>query len=318
MKERMSIIEVAAGVLQDAAGRVLLARRPEGVHQGGLWEFPGGKVEPGESVRQALERELEEELGIGIKACRPLIRVGHRYADRNVVLDTWLVSAWRGEPRGREGQPLQWAAPREIDPASMPAADLPILKALSLPSRYVITPPQVENPSTFLGQLEDTLDLGAKLVQLRVFGLEMPRWWKLVREADRACRESGATLLLNASLQEALALGVQGLHLNRQRLMRMDSLEEARGLLVGASCHDDRELQKAQALGVDFAVLSPVLPTASHPEARPLGWEGFTSLAQDANLPVYALGGMQPGMAEQAWHHGAQGIAGISGLWKST
>ena len=314
----MSIIEVAAGALQDAAGRVLLACRPEGVHQGGLWEFPGGKVEPGESVRQALARELEEELGIDIKACRPLIRVRHRYADRHVVLDTWLVSAWRGEPRGREGQPLQWTVPQEIDPASMPAADQPILKALSLPSRYVITPPQVENPSTFLGQLESTLDLGAKLVQFRVFGLEMPRWRQLVREADRACREAGATLLLNASLQETLALGVQGLHLNRQWLMRMNSLEEARGLLVGASCHDDRELRKAQALGVDFAVLSPVLPTASHPEARPLGWEGFTSLVQDANLPVYALGGMQPGMVERAWHHGAQGIAGISGLWKST
>ena len=314
----MSIIEVAAGALQDAAGRVLLARRPEGVHQGGLWEFPGGKVEPGESVRQALARELEEELGIGIRACRPLIRVGHRYADRHVVLDTWLVNAWRGEPRGREGQPLQWTVSQEIAPASMPAADLPILKALSLPSRYVITPPQVENPSTFLGQLESTLDLGAKLVQFRVFGLEMPRWRQLVREADRACREAGATLLLNASLQETLALGVQGLHLNRQWLMRMNSLEEARGLLVGASCHDDRELRKAQALGVDFAVLSPVLPTASHPQVRQLGWEGFSCLVREANLPVYALGGMQPGMVEQAWRHGAQGIAGISGLWKST
>ena len=296
---------------------MLLARRPEGVHQGGLWEFPGGKVEPGESVRQALERELAEELGIRIRACRPLIRVGHRYADRHVVLDTWLVTDWQGEPRGCEDQPLQWASPQDIDPGTMPAADLPILKALSLPSRYVITPPCVEDARVFLGQLESTLELGLELVQFRVFGLEAARWRKLVREADRLCREAGARMLLNAPLQEALALGVQGLHLNRQRLLAMDSLEEARGLVVGASCHDERELYKARALGVDFAVLSPVLPTPSHPGARPLGWEGFSRLARESNIPVYALGGMKPEMLELGWRQGAQGIAGISGLWNS-
>lgn len=313
----MRIIEVAAGVLQDSSGRVLLARRPEGVHQGGLWEFPGGKVETGESVHQALDRELEEELGIQIRACRPLIRVGHRYEDRHVVLDTWLVTDWQGEPRGREGQPLQWGWPWEIDPGTLPVADLPILKALGLPSRYVITPPCVEDTHSFLAQLENTLELGLELVQFRVFGLETARWRKLVREADRLCREAGARMLVNAPLQEALGLEVQGLHLNSQRLLAMDSLEEARGLVVGASCHDERELRKAQALGADFAVLSPVLATPSHPGARPLGWKGFFNLVRQSNLPVYALGGMKPEMLEQAWQHGAQGISGISGLWNS-
>lgn len=314
----MERILVAAGVLRDASGRVLLARRPESSHQGGLWEFPGGKVEPGESVREALQRELREELGIGIQACRPLIRVSHRYADLHVVLDTWLVSGWRGVPRGREGQPLQWLALRDVDAGILPAADLPILGALRLPTRYVITPPRVEEPRTFLEQLDGTLDLGVKLVQFRVFGLERPAWRRLAREAQGLCRERGARLLLNAPLQEVSKLGAQGLHLDSRQLMALDSLQAVQGRLVGASCHDARELEKAEALGVDFVVLSPVLPTASHPATEPMGWEAFSRLVEKSNLPVYALGGMQPGLLEQAWRQGAQGIAGISGLWRST
>lgn len=315
MNEEIHTIHVAVGVLRDGKGRLLLARRHLESHQGGLWEFPGGKVETGETAEEALRRELLEELGIRVSTSRPLIRISHDYGERRVVLDTWLVTEWQGEPRGREGQPLKWMELRAIDPETMPAADLPLLKALNLPSLYVITPPTLEDEGLFLSQLESTLELGAKLIQYRVFNLEPAPWRKLARKADAVCRERGARLLLNAVPETAVALGVQGLHLNTRQLMTLDSLEGLQGILVGASCHDERELKKAQALGVDFAVLSPVLPTASHPEAEPLGWEGFSRMVEELSIPVYSLGGMQPELLERAWREGAQGIAGITGLW---
>ncbi|HSO78893.1 MAG TPA: NUDIX domain-containing protein, partial [Chromatiaceae bacterium] len=104
----MNLIHVVAGAIQDCQGRVLVARRPLGAHQGGLWEFPGGKLEPGELPLQGLARELEEEVGIRVQATRPLIRLPHDYGDRRLVLEVHRVTAYAGEPIGREGQPLSW------------------------------------------------------------------------------------------------------------------------------------------------------------------------------------------------------------------
>ena len=314
----MKPVLVAAGVLRDAQGRVLLARRPPQAHQGGLWEFPGGKVEKGETVVQALGRELAEELGIEVVECRPLIRVAHDYGDRRVVLDTWLVTRWRGRPQGREGQPLAWVAPDELAARPMPAADRPIVTALRLPGRYVITPPVVEQEAAFLQALERTLQGGVRLIQFRLFGMEPTRWRALARQALSLCHEFGARLLLNSALEEALKLGADGVHLSSQRLLAQETLPlERQSLLVGASCHNAQELRRAEALKVDFAVLSPVLPTASHPDATPLGWTRFQKLVERMNLPVYALGGMTPALEEKAWLAGGQGIAGIRGLWRA-
>ena len=310
-------ILVVAGVLRDEEGRVLLARRHPSSHQGGLWEFPGGKVEPGEGAEQALQRELQEELGVEPLRSRPLIRVAHDYGDRRVVLDTWLVERWRGHPRGREGQPLEWAGPAALEDYPMPPADRPIVTALRLPSVYVITPPEVEGEAHFLCQLEATLRAGAKLVQLRVPGMDPSAWKALARRVRVLCEERGARLVVNAAPEAALEVGAHGVHLNGRRLMAMESLETCNGLLVSASCHNVEELLRAQSLGVDFAVLSPVLPTGSHPGARPMGWEAFARMVAEVSLPVYALGGMTPELVERAWRAGGQGVAGISGFWRS-
>ncbi len=313
----MPLIQVSAGVLKDRQGRVLLARRPETSHQGGLWEFPGGKVEPGETGEEALRRELLEELGVEIRDHRRLVRVIHDYGDRKVVLDTWLVSRWRGQPRGREGQPLAWVEPEKLPQWEMPAADRPIVGALRLPSRYAITPPSPTDPERFLEQLEATLETGIRLVQFRVFGLPPSAWRALAIRARERCEHHGARMLVNGSPEQARETGAHGIHLNRRRLLAMEALPPRNeGLLVGASCHDLEELRRAEALGAGFAVLSPVLATRSHPEARPLGWEGFAALVEPVSLPVYALGGMKPGMEPRAWEAGGQGIAGISGLWR--
>ncbi len=302
-------------MLKNPEGEVLLARRPAGSHQGGLWEFPGGKIEPGETAQQALARELLEELGVRVEKCRPLIRVSHCYQDRTVVLDTWLVSRWQGEPRGNEGQPLSWVPPQELCSRPMPAADKPVLGALDLPDIYLITPPAVENREHFLAQLERALKSGLSLLQFRVFGLEAKRLEHLAREACLLCKEHDARMMLNGSAALAQKIGAHGLHLDRRRLLSSDCRGDYPDLLLSASCHDARELQQAESLGVNFAVLSPVLPTLSHPDAEVLDWDGFSKLCRNASIPLYALGGMSAAMLEQSWVQGAQGIAGIRGLW---
>ena len=124
------LIHVAAGVILNARQQVLLALRPQDKHQGGLWEFPGGKVEPQEAVCDALARELLEELGLTVVACEPFLVTDHDYGDKQVRLDVWLVTEHSGEPLGREGQELAWVHVGELGTMTFPAANEPIVAAL--------------------------------------------------------------------------------------------------------------------------------------------------------------------------------------------
>jgi len=128
-------IHVAAAALVDRQGRVLIAQRPAGKHLAGCWEFPGGKIEPGETRTRALARELKEELGVDIEHPRPLLRLRHAYPYGEVLLDVWVVRRYRGEPRGLDGQALRWCKRRELGDAELLPADLPIVAALRLPER---------------------------------------------------------------------------------------------------------------------------------------------------------------------------------------
>ena len=123
-------VNVAVGIVADPAGAILITRRPDHAHQGGLWEFPGGKVEAAETVAAALQRELQEELGIVVQAAEPWLQIRHAYPDKTVLLDVWRVTAWRGEPHGREGQPLKWVSPTRLADFAFPAADPPIIARL--------------------------------------------------------------------------------------------------------------------------------------------------------------------------------------------
>jgi len=123
-------IHVVAGVIIDTAGRVLIAQRLPGTHMAGRWEFPGGKLEPGEAPLQALARELEEELGIAVLAAERLLKLSHQYQDRHVHLDVWLVTEVRGVVRSLEGQALQWLRPQALRDVDLLEADAPIIDAL--------------------------------------------------------------------------------------------------------------------------------------------------------------------------------------------
>lgn len=123
-------VHVAVGVISDGGTRILVARRAQNAHQGGLWEFPGGKVEAGETVQDALHRELLEELAIEVRGCEPLLAIEHDYTDKSVLLDVWWIDAFDGEPHGREGQPLRWADVSELGSLEFPAANVPIVAAI--------------------------------------------------------------------------------------------------------------------------------------------------------------------------------------------
>jgi len=309
---------VAAGVLADAQSNILLARRFEDAHQGGLWEFPGGKLQRGEDARAGLARELAEEIGITLESARPLIRVRHDYADRDVLLDVWRVTAWRGRVHGREGQELQWLAVDGLAGVPMPAADVPIVTALRLPDSYLITPPPGKNADDFLAALAASIDAGVALVALRAKKLPCRELLSLCRRAAEVCHAGGARLLVNGDPEWLEASGADGIHLDSRRLRAARSRPVPAGVWLAASCHDAGELDQAARVGVDFAVLSPVGPTRSHPQAPPMGWPRFQQLVEGVNFPVFALGGMGSEQRDAAWQHGGQGIAAVRALWKGS
>jgi len=304
---------VAAAIVRD--GKVLLARRHVDAHQGGLWEFPGGKVERGEGARAALVRELDEELGITLESARPLISVPHDYSDKSILLDVWLVDDFSGEPHGREGQPLTWVVADDLQQHDFPKANLPVITAVQLPAHYLITPDPAKEGEQFFSRLTASLQAGVRLVQLRAKSLSVAEYCALAREVKALCHQSGAALLLNGSAEMVLEVGADGLHLSANALSLLSCRPLGHDYKLSASCHDVAELKRACDLGVDFAVLSPVMPTNTHPGAATLGWQQFEQLLKVVSVPVYALGGMTLADLTTAQRAGAQGISAIGALW---
>lgn len=308
-------IHVVAAAICDQKDHVLIARRPDHVHQGGKWEFPGGKVEPGEGIEQALRRELAEELGILPTAYEPLITVKHRYPDKRVLLDAWRVSTFQGTPKGREGQIIAWVARTELSKYTFPEANQPIISALDLPDTYLITPEPGADRQAFLKAMEKALHCGHALIQLRAKALQSDGFFDLAKHVRPLCDQYGARLVINGPPQWAQQVHGHGVHLCGQRLYAHRTRPLPPQYLIGASCHNAEDLAQATRIDVDFAVLSPVKHTLSHPEALALGWTAFRALCEQASFPVYALGGLGLQDLKQAKRHGAQGVAAIRAFW---
>lgn len=315
---------VAVGILRDPAdGRVLVAHRHAQRHQGGGLEFPGGKIEPGESAAGAIARELREELGVHPTRFEPLIRVRHAYDDRQVELHTFLVHAWEGAARGIEGQAIDWLDPAELSSARFPAANRPIVAALRFPPHYLITPPPAGGGARDRQRIADGVrraaGAGTRLVQLRAPAAGSRAWHALTEAVANAVRaQPGCRLLVNAPAAAAPDLPAgAGIHLSASELSRLPERPAEWQRLLGCSCHDAGELARAERLGADLAVLGPVHPTPSHPRAAGIGWRGFRDLAAGTSLPLYALGGVEPGDLPTARTAGAIGVAGIRAFWPS-
>ena len=331
--------DVVAAVIYRPDGSYLLAQRPPGKAYEGYWEFPGGKVEPGESLDAAIKREIREELGIEIQVACPWITRTHIYEHAAVRLHFFRTREWCGTPQGLEAQRFAFVRPGAETVAPMLPANGPVLKAMALPYLYGVTNAGELGVEKFMQRLEAALagtapasgDLitigpsataptttaptkGFRLVQVREPTMTADQLRTFAAQVIERCKAHGARCLINGDAALAAAAGADGIHLPARQLMqtRMRPAFD----VVGASVHTRAELDHASAIGCDFAVLGPVWLTATHPGAATLGWNGFTAIARDAQIPVYAIGGMRSEDAyPAAWQAGAHGVAMLRAAW---
>jgi 8-oxo-dGTP diphosphatase len=306
-------VQVVAAVIERPDGSFLLAQRPEGKVYAGWWEFPGGKIEPGEPAERALARELREELGIEMRRAYPWVTRVHIYEHATVVLHFFRVVEWSGEPSSREGQAFVWQRLDAPIVEPMLPANGPVLASLALPLEYAITDAQALGAAEQLARVEARMKDGLRLVQVRDKG----NWERarLIYVITSMARQYGAKVLVNGGP------AADGIHFSAEQLMTLRARPQdgANGapnrILMAASCHSAQELGHAMAIGLDFVVLGPVNATPSHPGAPVLGWDGFRHIAEGASIPVYAIGGLRRDDLPAARAAGAHGLAMISGSW---
>lgn len=327
----MSALAVVVGVIVNRAGEILLAKRAAHQHQGGLWEFPGGKLEVGEAPLAGLWRELQEELGIAVVRAEPLLQIHHQYPDKSVLLDVYRVSEFDGVPQGREGQPLLWVPLAELDRYPLPAANRPILDALKLPQQLCISG-EAASPELWIKRLANSLQADTWILARPYNHAQLAwPWAQLIRDALALSRAHNSRLLLHSQILLAIApefnrldaddkldllhTFCQGVHLTSAAAAE-GLLHIPDGFMQGMACHNEEALAQAAALHCHYALLSPVLPTQTHPDSAALGWSEFARLCRAAKLPVFALGGVDARHRALAQQLGAQGVAGIRGFWR--
>ena len=308
-------VDVAVAVLLRPDGTFLLAQRPVKKVYAGYWEFPGGKVEPGETVREALVREIREELGVEITAAYPWITQVFTYPHATVRLHFYRVTQWLGEPatQPHEHQAIVWQSLNNLTVMPLLPANTTVMRALRLPDEYALSNAGEVGEAAFLRRLEARLAGGLRLLQLREKNMEVAAIESLALRVLALARAYGARVLINGDADLARRVGAHGVHFSSVQLMGLPLRPEL--AWCSASCHDAEQLRRAEEIGLDFVVLGPVLETPSHPGMKPLGWEGFRELASNAALPVYAIGGLTLRELETGRNHGAHGVAMIRGSW---
>ena len=301
------ITEVAAAVIE-RPGEFLLAQRPAGKPYPGYWEFPGGKIEAGEDVRAALARELKEELDIVITESSPWITRVYAYTHATVRLHFFRVTAWKGEPRPLEDQAIRWQRVGATDVSPMLPANAPVLAALALPSVMIVSNAHEMGVDRWVARLAERAVDEKVLVQIREKDANAQQVQHILSRALAHVVPLGSRVVVNSASGHFPQC--DGVHLTAKDLMQ--SSTRPPGTLVGASCHDERELDHAGMIGVDYAVVGAVKRTSSHPEASPMGWDRFAALVRGRAMPVYAIGGLTRGDLAEARRHGAHGVALLS------
>lgn len=326
--ERQSLptVNVAVAVIErlnpQGQREILIAKRADDAHQGGLWEFPGGKIEPDETIVEALARELFEELGITVtlsdkssgKAINPLIQVRHDYGDKQVLLDVCEVKHFMGEPEGKEGQDIQWVTPERLTDFHLPAANQSIVKACCLPRCYGISPQYASLEDAFRG-VDDFLAERLQLILFRQPQLDHDEYARWSEHILKRYQSSSIKILLSGSHVQLDMISADGIHAPFHTVRGLKVRPVSNSVLFGVSCHDQKEIRLAEKLDADFITVSPVLPTPTHPDAVAMGWNQFAELTLNAKVPVFALGGLTKNHQRKAVESGAQGIAGIR-LWQ--
>ena len=309
----MKITDVAAAVIERPDGSFLLGQRAADTFYAGYWEFPGGKVEAGETPHDALLRELHEELGIEVLRADPWLRREHTYEHAHVRLHFFRVRAWRGELHDHVHSALAWQTPGASSVGPMLPANAPVLAALALADFYAITHAGEIGVAAQLAALDRALEHGLQLVQLREPQLTAQQRSAFAHAAVQRCHAAGARVLVNSDAALALAAGADGVHLTAAQLA-ICTVRPAFPL-VAASCHSSAELARAAQLGCDFAVFGPVRATATHAGQSGIGWDGMAAQLAVPPTPTFALGGLSRSDLDAARAAGAHGIAAIRAAW---
>ncbi|PPC02636.1 thiamine phosphate synthase [Acinetobacter pittii] len=291
------IVDVAIAILIHR-GKILVGWREEQQHQGGKHEFPGGKVEQGETPEEACRREIYEEVGIGLKDWHQFDYIHHEYDD--IIVNLHLFHTYvPDELLNLIHQPWAWYTRDQLLHLNFPKANKDIIKRLYWPHLIKI--------SNTLSTVESSDAL---------------LYWRIENESEQYIEqltaldeEQRSNLIINVDIWQQLSPELQKqiktVHLKQSQLMNLHKGDLTVGIRYIAACHDAVSLKQAQQIGCDAVFISPVKSTTTHPEAVALGWERFSDLAQNSQIPVFALGGVHPDDLATAQQHGAYGLAGI-------
>lgn len=310
-------IHVVIGIIKNTKNEVLVARRKDDVHLGGLLEFPGGKVEVNEESILALSRELQEELDINLIACSKLIQFPYHYPDRIVFLEVYMIDKYSGKATANESQDLAWQSISSLNINDFPNANHGIVRALQLPKIIAITPEYSQSPDKFLSSFEKTLqDSDVSFIHLRSHELSDEKYLELAKECLSLCDNNDAKLILNRDQKSLETIGAAGHHLTSKSLLKAKKRTLSLEYLLSASCHTSEEIIQANNIGADYIFLGPVIEKHSGKNSNPLGWNKFSSFARESKIPIYAIGGLTKNDIETSIESGGQGIAAIRSLWQ--
>ena len=304
-------VRVAIGIVEDDKSRVLISKRKSNVHLADYWEFPGGKLEAGESYKIALRREFAEELNIEITSVEKLLSFDYQYDHQLISFQVYKIIDYIGEPRSAENQPLRWVAVKELSSLKFPKANRAIIDALGLPSLYMIADYSVLKDK-LLETINTQISLGVSAIQFRAHELSKSKYIELSHKINTCVNERGVKLIVNCDLDWWDEINADAVHLTSHRMKKIKETKQAiKQDYYSAACHRHEDIELANQLKVRSILLGAVLETQSHPDRNTFGWQRFSQLCDYAAMPVYALGGLNKDDVKTARAFGAQGIAAI-------
>ena len=307
--------KISLAVIINSQGKILLSQRKKGIHLESLWEFPGGKLNSGESFKQALRREIKEELNINLGECKKLIDFNYCYPDRELHFQVFIVPVKDLVIHHAEKQNIRWIEKSKLKTLDLPSANEIICNALLMPDLYMIADYKVLG-NKIISLVEKQLLCGVRMVQYRITGEYIPKQTiEIGYILKKLCDKYSATLVLNSNWQLWQSIKPHGVHIKSCDLSKYRDLQdEIPFQALSAACHTEHDVEMINQCAIHSAVVGSVHPTQTHPEARAIGWIGFSRLCQKINKPVYAIGGCNRTDVRTSQVYGGQGIASIRGF----
>jgi len=307
-------VDVVIGVLR-RDDQVCLSVRQSHQSFAEHWEFPGGKVEAHETSIEALKREFKEELAVDTAGWKPLIEIPWHYDNVSVRLHVFITDEFIGEPKGNEGQKVEWHSVRNLRTLNFPTANSGLITALELADQYMITGKFSDFEDAKM-KLVNALESGVKLCQLRAKDISPQAFIELAQQCIPICHDFGSKILLNGQVDLLGQLpDADGIQLASNMIYDYTERPISKQKLLGISTHTAEDIDQALKLQADFILVSPVRETSSHPGLPGMGWQTFKDTVKEIPIPVFALGGMSLTDVDEAKKRGGQGIAAISCFW---